>query len=160
MLIDLEAQAAVFIVLDQLTKVGIGGSIGGQALFELGIVSVDFSGAVVFVEIQFGDFSFLLGDLFHLTFLSWVHFPGSRVGKLGLKFDSEAVNDVLVVHGFSIGCKAEFNSLSIWVLSQCGKSQYGIEAVIWENNENIPMLYRRVGNHLLKIAEDMGVSTY
>ena len=86
----------------------MGGGIGGQALFELGVVGVDFSGAVVFVEIQFGYLSFLLGDLFHKTFLSLVQFPGSRAGKSGLIFDSEAVNDALVVHGFSIGCKAEF----------------------------------------------------
>ena len=35
-------------------------------------------------------------------------FPGSRAGKSGLKFDSEAWNDVLVVPGFSVGYKAEF----------------------------------------------------
>ena len=74
-------------------EVGIGGGVGGQALFELGVIGVDFGSAVVFVEIQFGDFPFLLGDLFHLTFLSSVHFLGSRAGKSGLKFDSEAVND-------------------------------------------------------------------
>lgn len=50
-----------------------------QALFELGIVGVDLGGAVVFVEIQFGDF----WDLFHKSFLSSVHFPGSRAGKSG-----------------------------------------------------------------------------
>ena len=104
-LIDLKPQAAVFVVLDQLAEVGIGGGIGGQALFELGVVGIDFGSAVVFVEIQFGDFSLLFGDLFHLTFLSSVHFLGSRAGKSGLKFDSEAVSDVLVVHGFSIGYK-------------------------------------------------------
>jgi len=37
-----------------------------------------------------------------------IQIPGSRVGKSGLKFDSEAVNDVLVVHGFSIGYKVKF----------------------------------------------------
>ena len=77
-------------------------------LFEPGVIGVDFGGAVVFIEIQFGDFSFLLGDLFHKTSLSLIHFHGSRAGKSGLKFDSEAVNDVLVVHGFSMGYKAEF----------------------------------------------------
>lgn len=30
-------------------------------------------------------------------------FPGSRAGKSDLKFDSEAVNDVQVIHGFSVG---------------------------------------------------------
>ena len=35
-------------------------------------------------------------------------FPGSRAGESGLKSDSEAVNDALVVHGFSVGYKAEF----------------------------------------------------
>ncbi len=108
MLIDLKPQATLFVVLDQLTEVGICGCVGGQALFELGVVGVDFGGAVVFVEIQFGDLAFLLGDLFHKTSLSWVQFPGSRAGKSGLKSDSEAVNDALVVHGFSIGYKAEF----------------------------------------------------
>ena len=108
MLVDLEAQSTVFIVLDQLTKVGIGGGVGGQALFEFGIVGIDLGSAVVFVEIQFGYLSFLLGDLFHKTSLSLVQFPGSRAGKSGLKFDSEAVNDELVVHGFSVGYKAEF----------------------------------------------------
>ena len=108
MLIDLKPQAAVFIVLDQLTEVGIGGGVGSQALFELGVVGIDFGSAVVFVEIQFGDFSFLLGDLFHKTSLSLDHSSGSRAGKSGLKSDSEAVNDVLVVHGFSMGYKAEF----------------------------------------------------
>lgn len=38
-------------------------------LFELGIIGVDFGGAVVFVEIQFGDLSLLPGNLFHLIFL-------------------------------------------------------------------------------------------
>ena len=65
MLINLKPQAALFIVLDELAKVGIGGGVGGQALFELGVVGVDFGGAVIFVEIQFGDFSFLLGYLLH-----------------------------------------------------------------------------------------------
>ena len=41
----------------------------GQALFEFGVGGVDLGGAVIFVEIQFGDLAFLLGDLFHLTFL-------------------------------------------------------------------------------------------
>ena len=108
MLINLKPQTALLVVLDQLTKVGIGGGVGGQALFEFGIVGIDLSGAIVFIEIQFGDFSLPLWDLFHLTFLSLVHFPGSRAGKSGLIFDSEAVNDVLFVHGFSIGYKAEF----------------------------------------------------
>ena len=69
---------------------------------------------MIIYGIQLGDFSFLLGDLFHKTFLSWVQFPGSRGGKSGLKSDSEAVNDVLVVHGFSIGYKAEFYILRIF----------------------------------------------
>ena len=108
MLVDLEAQSTVFIVLDQLTKVGIGGGVGGQALFEFGIVGIDLGSAVVFVEIQFGYLSFLLGDLFHKTFLSSVHFPGSRAGKSGLKFDSEGWDDALFVPAFSVGYKAEF----------------------------------------------------
>ena len=91
-----------------MAEIGIGGGVGGQALFELGIVGVDFSGTVVFVEIRFGDLELLLWDLFHLTFFSLMHFPGSRAGKSGLKSDSEAVNDVLDVHGFSVGYKAEF----------------------------------------------------
>ena len=65
-------------------------------------------GAVVFVEIQFGYHSFLLGDLFHKISLSFVRFSGSGAGKSGLKFESEAVNDVSVIHGFSVSCKAEF----------------------------------------------------
>jgi len=31
---------------------------------------------------------------------------------LGQKINSEAVNDALIVHGFSIGCKAEFTCLT------------------------------------------------
>ena len=42
-----------------------------------------------------------------------VQFPGSRAGKSGLILDSEAVNDVLVVHGFSIGCKADLQAQDI-----------------------------------------------
>ena len=80
MLIDLEPQAAVFIVLDQLTEVRIGGGVGCQALFELGVVGIDLGSAVVFVEESFGDFSFLLGDLFHLTFL-WFIFPTLELGN-------------------------------------------------------------------------------
>ena len=106
--INREAQTAVFIVLDQLTKVGICGGIGSQVLFEFGVVGVDLGGAVVFVEIQFGYLSFLLGDLFHKTFLSLVRFPGSRDGKSGLKFDSDAWSDAMVVPGFSVGYKADF----------------------------------------------------
>ena len=93
MFINLKPHATLFIVINELAKVRIGGGVGSQALFELGVVGVDFDSAVVFVEIQFGDFSFLLGDLFHKTSLSWVQFPGSRAGKSGLKSDSEAVND-------------------------------------------------------------------
>ena len=69
-LIDLKPQAALLVILDQLTEVGIGGGVGGQAFFKLGIIGVDFGSAVVFVEIQFGDFSFLFGYLFHKTSLS------------------------------------------------------------------------------------------
>ena len=47
-------------------------------------------------------------DSFFGILISMIHFPGFRAGKSGLKFDSEAVSDVLVVHGFSIGYKAEF----------------------------------------------------
>lgn len=108
MLVDLEAQTAVTVIFGELAEVGIGGGVSGQALFEFGVVGVDFSSAVVFVEVEFGDFSLLLGDLFHKTFLSSVHFPGSRGGKSGLKSDSEAWNDVLVVPGFSVGYKVEF----------------------------------------------------
>lgn len=93
MLVDLEAQTAVTVIFGELAEVGIGGGVSGQAFFELGIIGIDFSGAVVFVEIQFGYLSFLLGDLFHKTSLSLVQFPGSRAGKSGLKSDSEAVND-------------------------------------------------------------------
>ena len=114
MLIDLEPQAAVFVIFDLLTEVGISGGIGNQALFEFGVVGVDLGGAVIFVEIQFRDLAFLLGNLFHLTFLSLVHFPGSRAGKSGLKSDSEAVNDVLVVHGFAIGYTGRINILRIF----------------------------------------------
>ena len=106
MLIDLEAQATVSVIFGELAKVRIGGGVGSQALFELGVVGIDLSGTVVFIEIQFGNFSFLLGYLFHKTSLSSVQFPDSRAGKSGLKLDSEAVNDVQVVHGFSIGYKA------------------------------------------------------
>ena len=113
MLINLEPQSALFVVLDQLAEVRIGGGVGGRVLFELDVVGVDFSGTIVFVEIQFGDFSFLLGDLFHITSLSLAYFPGSRAGKSGLKSDSEAVNDVLVVHGFSIGYKADLQAQDI-----------------------------------------------
>lgn len=67
-----------------MAEIRISGGIGGQALFELSVVGVDFSSAVAFIEIQFGYLSFLLGDLFHLTFLLLVHFPGSRAGKSGL----------------------------------------------------------------------------
>jgi len=123
MLVDLESQATVFIILDQLTEVRIGGGVGGQALFELGIVGVDLSGAVVFVEIQLGDFAFLFGDLFHKTCLSLIHFPGSRAGKSGLKFDSEGWDDVVFVPAFSIGYKAEFYIFStfpmVWAASFC-----------------------------------------
>lgn len=56
-------------------------------------------------------------------------FVGSRAGKSGLKSASEAVNDVLVVHGFSIGCKADFYILStfpmVWAASFCA------EVVTW-----------------------------
>ena len=110
MLINLEAQTAVFVIFGELAEVGIGGGVGGQAFFELGVVGIDFGGAVVFVEIQFGDFSFLLGDLFHKTFLSSVRFPGSRAGKSGLKSDSKAWDDALFVPGFSIGYKAELHA--------------------------------------------------
>ena len=108
MLIDLKSQTAVFVIFGELAEVGVGGDVGGQALFKLGVVGVDFGSAVVFVEIQFGDFSFLLGDLFHLTFLSLVHFPGSRAGKSGQKSDSEGWDDALFVPAFSIGYEAQF----------------------------------------------------
>ena len=97
-----------------MAYVGIGGGVGGKALFELGVVGVDFSGAVVFVEIQFGYLSFLLGDLFHKTSLSLVQFPGSRAGKSGLILDSEGWDDALFVPAFSIGYKAEFYILRIF----------------------------------------------
>lgn len=121
MLIDLKPQAAVFIILDQLTEVRIGGGIGSQALFEFGVIGVDLGGAVVLVEIQLGDFSFLLGYLFHKTCLSLVHFPGSGAGKSGLKFDSEGWDDALFVPAFSAGYKPEFHTLStfpmVWAAS-------------------------------------------
>ena len=63
---------------------------------------------MIIYGIQLGDFSFLLGDLFHKTFLSWVQFPGSRAGISGLKSDSEGWDDALFVPAFSIGYKAEF----------------------------------------------------
>ena len=87
----------------------MGGGIGGQALFELGIVGADFGSTVVFVEIQFGDFPLLFRDLFHKTSLSLIQFPHSRDGKSGIKFDSDARDDALVVPGFSVGCKAVFS---------------------------------------------------
>ena len=74
MLIDLKPQTALLVILNQLAEVGIGGGVGGQALFEFGIVGVDFGSAVILVEIQFCDLSFLLEDLFQKTSLSWVHF--------------------------------------------------------------------------------------
>ena len=64
MLIDLEPQAAVSVIFGQLAERGVCGGVGGQTLFKRGIVGVDFSGAVVFVEAQFGDFVFLLRDFF------------------------------------------------------------------------------------------------
>ena len=60
------------------------------------------------------NFSFLLGDLLHLSFLSLVHFSDSRAGKSGLKFDSEGWDDTLFVPAFSIGYKAEFYILRIF----------------------------------------------
>ena len=93
MFINLKPHATLFIVINELAKVRIGGGVGSQTLFELGVVGIDLGGAVVLVEIQFGYLSFFLGYLFYLIFLSLVHFPGARAGKLGLKFNSEAVND-------------------------------------------------------------------
>ena len=61
----------------------------------------------VFGLLTGGGFAFL-GIFFINTSLKWIHFPSSRAKESVLKFDSEAVNDVLVVHGFSIGYKAEF----------------------------------------------------
>lgn len=61
-------------------QVRIGGGLGGQVLFELGIVGVDLSDVIPLVEMQLGDISILLGYLFHKTSLSWSHLPGSRAG--------------------------------------------------------------------------------
>ena len=41
-----------------------------------------------------------------------MQFLGSRVGESGLKLNSEAWDDVLLVPGFSIGCKAGVKDLS------------------------------------------------
>lgn len=57
-------------------QVRIGGGLGGQALFEFGVVGVDFGSAIVLIEIQFCDFVFLLRYLFiNLPFfdsISWL----------------------------------------------------------------------------------------
>ena len=65
MLINLKAQTALLVVLNQLAVVGIGGYVGGQALFQLYVISVNFGNAVIFVEILFCNFSLLLWNLFH-----------------------------------------------------------------------------------------------
>ena len=50
-------------------------------------------------------------------------FPNDRAGKSILTSNNKAVNEPLVVHGFSIGCKAEFYMLStfpmVWAVSFC-----------------------------------------
>lgn len=51
MLINLKPQADVSVTFGELAEVGIGGGVGGQTPFELGVVGVDLSGATVFVEI-------------------------------------------------------------------------------------------------------------
>ncbi len=63
-------------VMPVFCEIGIGliclkaGDIGGKTLFGYGVISVNFGGAVVFAEIQFGDFfvysweSFLFNHLF------------------------------------------------------------------------------------------------
>lgn len=92
-LINFKPQAAVFVSFSHMAETRVGGGVGCQTLFEIGVVGIDFGCAIVLVEIQFGYLSFFLGYLFYLIFLSLVHFPGARAGKLGLKFNSEAVND-------------------------------------------------------------------
>ena len=54
MLIDLESQAAVFVSFSHAAETRVGGGVGSQALFELGVVGVNLGSAVVLVEIQFG----------------------------------------------------------------------------------------------------------
>ena len=75
MFIDFKPQTALLVILGHSAEVGIGGGIGSQALFEFGIIGVDLSGAIIFVEIQFGDFSFLLGYLLHQNLLIIDSFP-------------------------------------------------------------------------------------
>ena len=79
--IDLKPQTILFVVLDQLTEVRIGNGVDGQALFKFGIVGIDFGSAVVFVEILFADFSFLLGDLFIYPSFLWFIFPALELGN-------------------------------------------------------------------------------
>lgn len=81
MFINLKPQTAVFVILNQLTEIWTGGGIGGQAPFEFCIEGVDFSGADAFVEMRFCKFSFLLGNIFHSSFLSLIQYLGSRAGK-------------------------------------------------------------------------------
>lgn len=64
MLINLKSQTTVFIILDQLAEVGKGGGLGGQALFEFGVIGVDFGGAVVFACYSSVTFRFFLGIFF------------------------------------------------------------------------------------------------
>ena len=52
--INLKPHATLFIVINELARVRIGGGVGSQTLFELGVVGIDLGGAVVLVEIQFG----------------------------------------------------------------------------------------------------------
>ena len=59
---------------------------------------------------MFGDFKFLL-EFFHRISHSLIHVPGSIAGKSGLKSNSEAWDDALIVHGFSIVYKADFHIL-------------------------------------------------
>lgn len=51
MLINLKSQTTVSVILDHLAEVGVGNGVGGQVLLELGVVGVDFCGAVVLVGI-------------------------------------------------------------------------------------------------------------
>ena len=82
MFINLKPHATLFIDINELAKVRIGCGVGSQTLFELGVVGIDLGGAVVLVEIQFGYFSFLLGDIFYSkpSFL-WFNFPALELGN-------------------------------------------------------------------------------
>ena len=63
MFINLKPHATLFIVINELAKVRIGGGVGSQTLFELGVVGIDLGGAVVLVEIQIPLLILLISSL-------------------------------------------------------------------------------------------------